>query len=1173
MPNPPTRTTRTTAPPTPSAAPSRPARPSPARAPAPSPVARRAAPPAVRLPPTGGASEAVHVHPEGAAAEHAIRPTGLADFAGTAGPGEPLPQAVRPQLEETFGVSLEGVRVHTDARSADVASSLSARAFTYGTHIFLGPRERPTDMRLIAHETAHVVQQQGGTPTPQPLSEGVNNAYEREAERASAAAVGGERFTVQERTPSPRVQRLGLSDILDGLADLAANVPGFTLLTVIIGRNPINMRAVERNFTNLLRGFMGLIPGGELLFQILNRYGVVERIGRWVSDEVASLGLTFDYLRRRFTDFTGSLGWRDIFSPGDVWRRARNIFTEPVNRITAFVSRLISQAITWLKETFMQPLSDFARRIPGYTLVTVLLGRDPFTGAPVDRSPLNLVRAFAEFIPGGAEKVNQLVESRALQRAYDWFIQETRARNLTWDRVTGTFAQAWNSLRLEDVLHPIDTIARIADIFRPLMGDLVGFAGAALMKLLELIFEAAMGAGGARVLAILKRAQATFNLIIRDPVGFLRNLLGAVGQGVRQFMTNILRHLQQGVIAWLTGPVARAGVQMPERWDMRGIVWFVMQILGLTWDRVRQKLVRVLGERTVAMLESGFQLIQDIRQRGLVEALRERVTEFFGQLQEAALGGIRSFIQRQLVRAGIMQLLSLLNPVGAVIQAIVKTYTTIQFFIQRINQILDLVESVLNSIAAIAAGSVSAAAGLVERTMARTIPVILDFLARFIGLGDVGAHVQRTIQSLQERVDQMLDRAVAWISTMAQRVGTAAAGAARAVVSRLVDWLGLRKAFQTDDGESHSLYVENPEQPTLMLATRPQAFEAYLRALVVPSSDRPRTQAKQRAIRSHQQINTKLTELKNLERTFGAGPTSAQRGQLSAKQAEIRQLYDTLTDQVKILGVGGTRPETVVTRIDPAAGSKLGRIEAKPLTALRGNTVGNPAANSVAGVPGWAFLDRINIARGPSGPSVYNDWVRWHLIHSGLHGPAAVFNLVAAPRTLNTRHEALVERQVLRRVLEPGTMLYMKVDIEYGNARAPLSDFPTAMTYTWGTMRMNNRNQPVEDRQLGRQPYSGFPRPSMPGRGGGPLVIIFKNIGRPFMQRTLGIPQDAARRIAAAITEYPNVSVRTAMRRYYNDPTSLFRDTYPYSNYLANDWREILDAQTRHSGTYTFDLS
>ena len=677
-----------------------------------------------------------------------------AEIAAGSGSGAPLPPNVRRFMEPRFRADFSAVRMHTGERAATLSRRLNAQAFTVGNQIFFArDRFRPETeegRELIAHELTHTIQQQAVV------------------QRKEDSAVG-------ERVPA-RIQRLGLDDILDGLAELAANVPGFTLLTVIIARNPINMRPVERNAVNLLRGFMGLVPGGEILFQVLDRYGVIQRLGDWVRSQTEAMGLSFQSIRDAFTQFTDSLSWRDIFSPGDVWRRAQDIFTPTITRIRNFVSGLVSQAITWLKETFMQPLSDFCREIPGYGLVKVLLGRDPFTDVAVPRSALNVVRAFAEFIPGGTEKVDQLVQSGALERAYAWFIRETQARNLTWARVTGTFAQAWNSLRLEDVLHPIDTLQRMIGIFRPLLTDLVGFAGAALMKLAELIFEAAMGAGGARIIAIFRRARETFNTIIRDPVGFLRNLLAAVGQGVRQFMNNILAHLRDGVIAWLTGPVAAAGVQMPERWDLRGIIWFVLQILGLTWTRIREKLVRLMGERPVAMLEAGFQLIQEIREKGLVQALRDRVTEFFGQLRDAALGGIRSFIQQRLVMAGIQQLLSLLSPVGAVIQAIIKTYTTIQFFIQRINQILDLVESIVNSIAAIASGAIASAANFIERTMARTIPVILDFLARFIGLGDVGGQVQSTIRGLQARVDQMLDRAVDWIRNQARNLASRALG-------------------------------------------------------------------------------------------------------------------------------------------------------------------------------------------------------------------------------------------------------------------------------------------------------------------------------------------------------------------------------------------------------------
>jgi hypothetical protein len=676
------------------------------------------------------------------------------EIQGSLATGTPLPPDVRGFMEPRLRADFSAVRIHTDEQAARLSARLSARAFAFGRDIFFGRGEyrpnEPEGAELLVHELTHTIQQQ-------------------------AVVQRSEEPTVTERPPA-QIQRLGLSDILDGLAELAANVPGYTLLTLIIGRNPINMRVVERNAVNLLRAFMGLIPGGEILFQVLDHYGIMQRLGDWVTQQTAALGLSFQSIREAFSRFIDSLGWRDIFSPGDVWRRAREIFTPTITRIRNFISGLVSQAITWLKETFLQPLSAFCREIPGYGLVTVLLGRDPFTNVAVPRTALNVVRAFAEFIPGGTEKVNQLVQSRALERAYQWFIAETQARNLTWERVTGTFARAWSSLRLEDVLHPIDTLQRMVGMFRPLLTDLVGFAGAALMKLAELIFEAAMGAGGARIVAIFRRARDTFNTIIRDPVGFLRNLLASVAQGVRQFMSNILRHLREGVIAWLTGPVARAGIQIPEQWDLRGIIWFVLQILGLTWPNIRQKLVRLMGERPVAMLEAGFQLLMEIREKGLVQALRDRVTEFFGQLREAALGAIRSFIQQRLVMAGITQLLSMLNPVGAVIQAIIKIYNTIKFFIDKINEILDLVESIVNSIAEIAAGRIGQAANFVERTMARTIPVILDFLARFIGLGDVGAQVQATIRGLQARVDQMLDRAVDWIRRQAASLASRALG-------------------------------------------------------------------------------------------------------------------------------------------------------------------------------------------------------------------------------------------------------------------------------------------------------------------------------------------------------------------------------------------------------------
>ena len=787
--------------------------------------------------------------------------------------GEALPESLRRDMEPRFGADFSRIRIHRDARAAQASRQLNAAAFTIGHQIYFGQGQWQPDSaagrELIAHELTHTIQQ------------GAAGQIRRSGPTAVAV------------NSPPAVQRLGMGDALNYFADAANAIPGYTLLTLIIGRNPINMQVVERNVTNVLRAFIGLIPGGEILFQVLQRYGVVDRIGNWVNTQTAALGLNFQTVRDAFVRFTGSLGFSAIFSPGEVWQRALTIFMPIIGRITGFVGGLVTQAVIWLKETFMEPLSGFCRQIPGYGLVTVMLGRDPFTNAPVPRTALPVVRAFAEFIPDGTEKVDQLVQSGALERAYTWFQQETGARNLTWARVSGTFTAAWATLQLSDVLHPIDTMQRMVGLFRPLFVDLVSFAGAALMKLLELIYEAAMGAGGRRILDILMRARSTFIVIIRNPVGFLRNLLGAVGQGVRQFMNNILGHLRDGVIAWLTGPVARAGIQVPERWDARGIIWFVLQILGLTWANVRGKLVRLIGEPAMATLEGGFALINDIRERGLVVALRERVTEFFGNLRESALGAIRSFIQERIVMAGITQLLSMLIPVAAIMQAIQKTYTTIQFFIQKINQILDFVESIVNSIAAIASGAIGAAATFVERTMARTIPVILDFLARFIGLGDVGAQVQTTIRNLQGAVDRMLDRAVDWIRNQARNLASRAVDAGRA--------LGLLRYPETSfqaGAETHRIYVQDGTGARrLMMASDPLPMATFLdRVQANPNIPAARKSVMPRARALAAEVEAVITaanaaNLSDAQRTALLRP-------MQAKEEELARLIQTLLRDV-----------------------------------------------------------------------------------------------------------------------------------------------------------------------------------------------------------------------------------------------------------------------------------
>jgi hypothetical protein len=91
----------------------------------------------------------------------------LAGRIASARGGSPLPGPLRATMEASIGADFRGVRVHTDAESAQLSRSLGARAFTHGRDIFLGAgRHDPAStsgQRLLAHELTHVVQQ-GAAP-------------------------------------------------------------------------------------------------------------------------------------------------------------------------------------------------------------------------------------------------------------------------------------------------------------------------------------------------------------------------------------------------------------------------------------------------------------------------------------------------------------------------------------------------------------------------------------------------------------------------------------------------------------------------------------------------------------------------------------------------------------------------------------------------------------------------------------------------------------------------------------------------------------------------------------------------------------------------------------------------------------------------------------------------
>jgi len=139
-------------------------------------------------------------------------------------PGQPLDAGARAFMEPRFGHDFSRVRVHTDARAAESARAVNALAYTAGPNIvFAHAQYEPQNLvgrRLLSHELAHVVQQQGAEKVRRKREPWRENGCEVPTEATPTTIF-------RQVAPSPVARRTAAQ--IFGNAAAVPPVPGMTL--------------------------------------------------------------------------------------------------------------------------------------------------------------------------------------------------------------------------------------------------------------------------------------------------------------------------------------------------------------------------------------------------------------------------------------------------------------------------------------------------------------------------------------------------------------------------------------------------------------------------------------------------------------------------------------------------------------------------------------------------------------------------------------------------------------------------------------------------------------------------------------------------------------------------------------------------------------------------------
>jgi len=668
-----------------------------------------------------------------------------AEIHASRGGGAPLPPLLRRFMEPRFGARFDNVRIHTGERAERLNRQVSAHAFTVGPDIFFGrgqyEPDNPAGRELIAHELTHTIQQgavaQGGV---------IRRSADVEVSASTAPQI--------QRALSPR----------EFIAEKAEAIPGWTMLTVVIGYNPISGQHVERNAGNILKGAIQIIPGGNFITDALNNHGVFEKASQWASQQFNALRDIAGSLRGAVGKVIDELKFSDILHPIEAWERSKRIFTDPIDRIKAFAINLKDGIVELIKDAILKPIAAFAKeKTNGYDLLCAIMGKDPISGEPAPENAEAFIGGFLKFI-GENETWERIKQANAIPRIAAWFKSTMSELKRFVNEIPGLFVTAFKSLEIIDIVLIPRAFIKLATVFGGFAVKFISWGAGAVWKLLEIIFDVI--SPGA--LGYIKKTGAAIKSIFKNPLPFMGNLVQAGKLGFQNFAGNFLTHLKAGLIDWLTGSLP--GIYIPTAFTLKEILKFVLSILGLSWANIRQKLVKVVGETAVKAMETGFDIVVTLVTQGPAAAW-EKIKDQLSNLKDMVIGGITDFVVEMVVTKAVPKLVAMFIPGAGFISAIVTIYDTVMVFVNKISKIIQVVTGFINSIVAIAAGQIAAAASKVESTLAGLLSLAINFLAGFAGLGKVADKVMGVIQKIRAPIDKALDWLVNWIVGAARQLG------------------------------------------------------------------------------------------------------------------------------------------------------------------------------------------------------------------------------------------------------------------------------------------------------------------------------------------------------------------------------------------------------------------
>ena len=581
------------------------------------------------------------------------------------------------------------------------------------------------------------------------------------------------------------------------------------------------------------------------------------------------------YKDERYSGVTGWARWTgDLFAgvpkeANDIFARARALYEEKMSAVISRVADIIGRELDAAKAK----IAAARKEIQAYV-----------AAQPKDLQ--KIAQAAATDVSGKFDQLESDVDEKQNSLVDDLAEKYVEARNAVDEEIKAE--QAKNE--------------GLVDKAKNAIGESIG----AILKLKDLF------------MGLLSKAASAFKAIVAAPVTFISNFMSAVKQGFMNFASNILEHLKKGLQGWLFGQLASAGIQLPEKFDLMGIVKMLAQLLGLTWSNIKSRILAKMPllAKVIDVVESKVEIFVVLATKGIA-GIWDWIKEKVGDVKEMIFGQIKSFVIEKVVKAGITWVLGMLNPAGALIKIVQALISVVQWIMERGQEMGEFIGTIIDAVMDVARGGLGGVPAKIEASLSKAVPLVISFLAGLLGLGGISEKVK----AIFEKAQGYLGKAIDWVVDKGLKL-------ARPIIKLAMKGLGYvkkkyegAKAYVKGKYEAGKAYVKKKyEAAKGYVKKKYEAAKGRVKGALGIGEDKP-TKSKKPGASDQKSIDAALTDATGM---LDAGTSAkAVRGGLGALRRKHALSAATLVPgsgsgafHIHVQRVGGDTKDKVLTPLE-----------------------------------------------------------------------------------------------------------------------------------------------------------------------------------------------------------------------------------------------------------------